>query len=93
MWIVESLVLLCVAGSFASVRRDEGVVLVAPVLAPPTGEKATTARAKDFPLLMLLSTNARAGQTVREEEQVNAAAEARPIYVKVSELDLMSQAE
>ncbi|CAG9796791.1 unnamed protein product [Diatraea saccharalis] len=59
--------------------EEDHVVLVAPVLAPPKAARArVTETAKDFPVLMLLSTN----DTQPNIEEPKVEGEPHPIYVQ-----------
>lgn len=76
------IILFLVIATAKSEFSKDGVVLVAPVLAPFRNSRAKTAEtAKDFPLLMLL-----AGDKTPEVDQVkmNEPLISQPVYVQVS---------
>lgn len=57
------------------------VVLVSAVLAPPKDQDHGVDRSKDFPLLMLFTTDRK---TASEDYAKKAKSEPQPVYVKVS---------
>lgn len=80
------IILLVVITTAKSEFSKDGVVLVAPVLAPFRNSRAKTAEtAKDFPLLMLL-----AGDKTPDADQVtmNEPLNNKPVYVQVSCLEI-----
>ncbi|KAJ0182705.1 hypothetical protein K1T71_002074 [Dendrolimus kikuchii] len=79
MSVALKLFLIVLAFIVSVIDVSGKVVLVAPVLAPPTGSKARTVEtAKDFPVLTLLAATNETDIAPVEE----SVGEMQPIYVK-----------